>query len=120
MTMINPDHRGLAYGNGHMQGEGQLGHVVKIVGDYLFAVNTVTTVNSFGLLITNYKNGDMPGIYCQGGVYETDVFEGTINPGDDLKVSANGLLTSGVAAGEEVIARAISASGGTIKVKLLI
>ena len=54
------------------------------------------------------------------GVYETDVFEGTVNPGDDLKVSANGKLTAGVQAGEEVIARAVSVSGGTIKFRLLI
>jgi len=53
-------------------------------------------------------------------VYETDAFEGTVNPGDDLKVSATGILTSGVQAGEEVIARAISVSGGTLKFRLII
>jgi len=74
MPYINPNHRGLAYGDGYMQGDG----------------------------------------------YETDVFEGTVNPGDDLKVSANGKLTAGVQAGEEVIARAISVSGGTLKFRLLI
>ncbi len=43
-----------------------------------------------------------------------------MNPGDDLKVSANGKLTAGVQAGEEVIARAVSVSGGTIKFRMLI
>ncbi len=94
--------------------------MVRIVGNDLFAVNTTPTAKSFGILIKDYKNGEMPGIYCMGGVYETDVFEGTVNPGDDLKVSANGKLTAGVQAGEEVIARAVSVSGGTIKFRLLI
>ena len=120
MSFINPNHRGLAYGDGYMQGDGQLGQVVTVVGNDLFAVNTDPTVKSFGLLIKDYKAGEMPGIYCDGGVYETDVFEGTINPGDDLKVSAAGFLTAGVVAGDEVIARVISASGGTIKFRLLI
>ncbi len=121
MPFINPCHRGLAYGDGHMQGEGTLGQVVRIAGSDLFVVNTDPTVKSFGLLIQNYGSGDMPGIYCDGGVYETDVFEGTINAGDDLKVSANGKLTGGVIAeGEHVIARAVSAGGGTIKFRLLV
>ncbi len=118
MPFINPNHRGLAYGDGYLQGDGQLGQVVRIVGNDLFAVNTTPTAKSFGILIKDYKNGEMPGIYCMGGVYETDVFEGTVNPGDDLKVSANGKLTAGVQAGEEVIARAVSVSGGTIKFRL--
>jgi hypothetical protein len=116
MAFINPNHRGLAYGDGYLQGDGQLGQVVRIVGNDLFAVNTTLTAKSFGILIKDYKNGEMPGIYCMGGVYETDVFEGTVNPGDDLKVSANGKLTAGVQAGEEVIARAVSVSSGNDQV----
>jgi len=62
----------------------------------------------------------MPGIYCQGGVYETDVFEGSISAGDALKVSAAGKLTNGVQAGEEIVGRAISVSGGVLKLRLLV
>ena len=36
MALINPCHRGLAYGDGHIQGDGQLGQVVRVVGDDLF------------------------------------------------------------------------------------
>ena len=120
MSFINPCHRRLAYGAGHIQGDGQLGQVVRVVGDDLFAVNTDPTKRSFGILIKDYAGGEMPGIYCDGGVYETDVFEGTVNPGDDLKVSANGKLTAGVQAGEEVIARAVAVSGGVLKFRLLV
>lgn len=120
MAFINPNHRGLAYGDGYLQGDGQLGQVVRIVGNDLFAVNTTPTAKSFGILIKDYKNGEMPGIYCMGGVYETDVFEGTVVAGDDLKVSANGRLTNGVAAGEHVVAHAISVQSGVLKFRLLV
>lgn len=121
MSFINPCHRGLAYGDGHMQGDAKLGHLVSLAGNDLFAVNTDPEVRSFGILINDYAGGEMPGIYCNGGVYETDVFEGTINPGDDLKVSATGKLTGGNIGNDEfVIAQAISVQSGVLKFKLLI
>jgi len=61
MPFINPCHRGLAYGDGHIQGEGALGQVVAIAGNDLFAVNTDPSVRSFGVLIKDYASGDMPG-----------------------------------------------------------
>lgn len=103
-----------------MQGDGKLGQFVKLVGNDLFAVNTDPAAKSFGVLVKDYKNGDMPGILCMGGIYETDVFEGTISANDDLKVSANGKLTSGVQEGDVVVARAISVASGTLKFRLLI
>lgn len=120
MSYLNPNHRGLAYGDGYMQGAGSCGQFVKLVGNDLFAVNTDPAVKSFGVLIKDYKAGEMPGIFCMGGVYETDVFEGVINAGDDLKVSAAGKLTAGVGVGDEVVARAISCVSGTLKFRLLI
>ena len=33
MSFINPCHRSLAYGDGHIQDDGQLGQVVRVVGD---------------------------------------------------------------------------------------
>jgi len=83
-------------------------------------VNTDPTMASFGILAKDYANGQMPGIYCNGGVYETDVFDGTIQPGDALKVSANGKLCAGVQTGEYVIARALAVTGGLLKFILLI
>lgn len=120
MGFINPNHRGLAYGDGYLQGDGKCGQFVKLVGSDLFAVNTDPTAKSFGVLIKDYRAGDMPGIFCMGGVYETDVFDGTINAGDDLKVAATGHLSSGVQEGDAVVATAISVSGGILKFRLLI
>lgn len=120
MSFIQRNHQGLAYGDGTLQGDGSLGQVVKLVGDDLFEVNTDPTVPSFGILIKDYKNGEMPGVFCHGGIYETDVFEGSIAAGDKLKVNANGKLTGGVTETDEVIAKAISVSGGVLKFRLLI
>ena len=120
MAFLTADHPGLAYGDGHMSGAGARGQVVKVAGDDLFAVNTDATAKSFGILRRDYTDGQMPGIWCDGGVYTTDIFEGTVEAGDALKVSAGGKLTAGVVAGDEVIAEAISVVGGVLKFKLLI
>ena len=120
MAFLNPNHRGLAYGDGYMQGAGSCGQFVKLVGNDLFAVNTDPTARSFGILRKDYADGKMPGIWCRGGIYTTDVFEGTIAAGNPLKVSANGKLTAGVGEGDLVIAEAISVVGGVLKFKLLL
>lgn len=120
MALINSCHHGLAYGDGYMQGDGQLGQVVRLTGNDFFTVNTDSETRSFGLLINDYAGGEMPGIFCNGGVYETDTFEGTINPGDELIVSANGYLTNGANNNDQIIAVAISVSGGVLKFRLLI
>jgi len=120
MAFLNADHPGLAYGDGAMSGAGTLGQVVKVAGNDLFAVNTDAAVRSFGILRKDYADGKMPGIWCRGGIYTTDVFEGTVNAGDALKVSENGKLTAGVGEGDLVIAEAISVVGGVLKFKLLL
>ena len=120
MGFLNPNHRGLAYGDGYMQDDGKCGQFVKLAGNDLFAVNTDPTAKSFGVLIKDYKAGDMPGMFCMGGVYETDVFDGVITAGADLKVAATGNLTAGIGVGDVVVAQAISVESGTLKFRLLI
>ena len=120
MPYLNPNHRGLAYGDGYMQSDGKCGQVVCLVGSDLFAVNENWEVRSFGILIKDCKAGEMPGIFCCGGVYETDVFDGTITPGDDLFVSGEGKLMSETETGSIVVGQAISCSNGVLKFRLLI
>jgi len=121
MSILNADHpAGIAYGDGYMQGDGSLGQVVKVAGDDLYAVNTDSEARSFGLLMKDYKNGEMPGIYCGGGIYTTDVFTGNISAGDELKVGNDGKLAKKTGNNDLVIAEAISVSGGVLKFKLLI
>jgi len=119
MAYLNANHPGLAYGDGYMQGAGSMGQFVKAVGDDTFAVNTDPAVPSFGVLMKDYADGDMPGIWCNGGVYETDAFSGTPASNELLKIDGNGnLVGGGVAA--DAVAQAISVSGGILKFKLLI
>jgi hypothetical protein len=121
MPFINQTHPGLAYGDGTMQGNGEIGQFVAVAGNDLFTVNTDPEVRSFGMLIKSYTDGEMPGIFCKGGTYETDVFEGMINPGDDLKISNTGKLIGGsIGNNEHVVAQAISVQSGVLKFKLLI
>jgi len=120
MAYLTPNHQGLCYGDGYMSGAGSLGQVVRLVSHDRFAVNTDPTLKSFGILAKDYTDGQMPGVYCNGGIYETDVFEGVVQPDDDLKVSAHGKLCAGVQAGELVIARAISLESGLLKFRLLL
>ncbi len=120
MSFLNADHPGLAYGDGYMSGAGTIGQIVSIAGNDQFAVNTDAEARSFGILRKDYADGKMPGIWCSGGIYTTDVFDGTINAGDLLKVSANGKLRSGVGGNDEVVGEAISVTGGVLKFKLLV
>ncbi len=122
MSFLNADHpAGISYGDGYMQGDGTLGQVVKVAGDDLFSVNLDSTAQSFGLLMKDYSNGVMPGIYCGGGIYTTDVYEGAIVAGDDLMVNANGKLDKLATPGTDIkIAEAISVADGILKFKLLI
>jgi len=112
---------GIAYGDGYIQGGGVSGQVMRIVGDDLFAVADDPTEPAFGVLYADVKDGEMPTIYTDGGVYETDNFTGNLQANDLLKVHAdNGNLTNGVQAGDVVVAQAISVSGGVLKFRLLV
>jgi len=118
MAYLNACHPGLAYGDGFMQGAGSLGQFVKLVGDDTFEVNTDGTVRSFGVLMKDYADGEMPGVWCCGGVYETDQYSGSINPNDMLEIDADGKLTP--VTNKIEVAQAISVSGGILKFKLLV
>ena len=122
MPFLDVKHdNGTAYGDGYVQGDAESGQVMRLVGNDLFAVADDATEPAFGVLYTDVKDGDMPTIYTDGGVYETDNFTGTILAGELLKVhNANGNLTNGVGAGDQVVAKAISMSGGVLKFRLLV
>ena len=112
---------GIAYGDGYAQGDAECGSVMKIVGNDLFAVADDPAEPAFGILFKDVADGDMPTIYTQGGVYETDNFTGPITADDLLKVHPdNHNLTAGLAEGERAVAQAISADGGVLKFRLLV
>lgn len=120
MAYLNGSHPGLAYGDGTMQGAGAMGQFVKAVGNDIFAVNTSSTVKSFGILRKDYADGEMPGVWCCGGVFETDQFGGEIAVNGLLMVGDAGKLVALTGEGAIPVAQAISVSGGILKFKLLI
>ena len=119
MAYLNANHPGIAYGDGYMQGAGSMGQFVKAVADDTFAVNTDPAVLSVGVLMKDYADGEMPALWCNGGVYETDQFSGAVNPNELLKIDATGRLVGG-GNNTNKVAQAISVSGGILKFKLLI
>ena len=119
MAYFNANHPGIAYGDGYIQGAGGMGQFVKAVANDTFAVNTDPAVPSVGVLMKDYVDGEMPTFWCNGGVYETDVFSGTINPNELLKIDGNGRLAGGGTTANAV-AQALSVSGGILKFKLLV
>ena len=119
MAYLNANHSGLAYGDGYMQGAGGMGQFVKAVGNDTFAVNTDPAVPSTGVLMKDYVDGEMPTFWCNGGVYETDVFSGAINPNELLKIDGTGKLVGG-GTSANAVAQAISVAGGLLKFKLLV
>ena len=112
---------GRAYGLGKMQGPGEPGQIVRLVDHDTFSVNTGATQPSFGLLYKAAKDGEMPTVYCDGGIYETDNFTAPVQPDEFLKVSGvAGNLAGGVGAADKVVAQAISVAGGVLRFKLLV
>jgi hypothetical protein len=73
------------------------------------------------MLMKNYSAGEMPGVYCSGGIYETDLFHGAITAGELLKVSPTGLLSAGpLLDNEKAVALALLVDAGILKFKLLV
>lgn len=92
MAYVQPLAPGFRYGLGAISGGGSAGQLVRLSGDNLFSVNTNPAVRSLGILEKTTKDGELCGVFCLGGIYETDVFVGTPAPGDELACDASGKL----------------------------
>ena len=120
MPYVQPMAPGFRYGLGTMQGAGTPGQIVKIAGDNLLSVNDDASVRAFGILERVVKNGEMPGVFCLGGIYETDSFVGSPSAGDELSCDAETALLKTAAAGDFVLAEVISADSDILRFKLLV
>jgi len=120
MAYVQPMAPGFRYGLGTMQGAGAPGQLVKIAGDNLFTVNDDAETRSFGILERAVKDGEMPGIFCLGGIYETDQFSGSPNAGDALSCDAGTGLLKTASGDELVLAEAISLESDVLRFKLLV
>lgn len=116
---------GIAYGNGELQGPGNPGQIVKLVGNDLFEVVSHTGDKPFGILgrTNRLKNGPTPGptdkvlavVFIGDGIYETDNFSGTITSGDALTFDATNGNLKAATAGTKIVAEALTVSDGLLK-----
>jgi hypothetical protein len=121
MAFVDPKFPGVAYGVGTITEDGEPGQLVKLTGADQFALNDDPTVRSFGILYKSAVADELCTVFTDGGIYETDSFEGTINPGDLLKADATTKnMVAGVGAGDVAVAEAIGVTGGILRFKLLV
>ena len=120
MPYVQPMAPGFRYGLGTLSGAGEAGQLVKLSGDNAFSLNDDATSRSFGMLARACKDGEMPGIYCQGGIYETDQVEGTPGPGVELACDSASSKLKAASEGDFIVGEAIMLSGGILRFKLLV
>jgi Uncharacterized conserved protein (DUF2190) len=120
MAYVEPKAPGFSYGLGTISGAGAAGQLVKVAGDNVFAVNDDADGVSFGVLAKPYADGEMCGVYCMGGIYETDQFEGSPTPGAPLACDADTGKLKTLAEGNFVVGQAISLKNGVLRFKLAV
>eukprot|EP00919_Chromeraceae_sp_WS-2016_P025793 GHVR01060934.1.p3 GENE.GHVR01060934.1~~GHVR01060934.1.p3 ORF type:complete len:121 (+),score=20.99 GHVR01060934.1:133-495(+) len=120
MPYVETKAPGLRYGMGTISGAGTVGQLVKVSDDNVFMVNDDPAVRSFGLLVGTYTDGEMCGVYCMGGIFETDQFAGDISAGDELACDADTGTLKAAEEGEFVVGEAISVASGVLRFKLLV
>jgi hypothetical protein len=119
MPYVQPLAPGFRYGLGAITGGGSAGNLVRLTGDNEMSVNTDPAKRSFGLLEKTTKDGELGGVFCLGGIYETDVFVGSPAPGDELACDATGKLKV-KGQGEFAVGEVIAAASGVLRFKLYV
>lgn len=120
MSYLTPLIPGFAYGLGKAEVDVQSGYMAKIADDDVFALADSTS-GVFGVFLKDAKEEELATVYCCGGIYETDVFEGDIQAGDPLTTHASGKITKSENPDTEMLVGvAISVSDSVLKFKLII
>lgn len=122
---LNATLPGIAYGNGELQGPGNPGQIVKLIGNDLFTVVSNSNDEPFGIIgrTNRTKNSPTPGpndkvlavVFIGDGIYETDNFSGSITAGDALTFDATLGSLKAAGAGNQIVGRALSVSDGLLK-----
>ena len=120
MSYVQAMAPGFRYGLGKMDGAGEPGQIVTVAGDNVFSVASDPTARSFGLLERKIKDGEMPGVFCLGGIYETDAFVGSPAAGNKLAADAETGHLKTASEGDFVLAEAISVESNVLRFKLLV
>jgi len=120
MAYVQPLAPGFRYGLGAISGAGSTGQLVRLTGDNVFSVNADPAKRSFGILEKTYKDGELCGVFCLGGVYETDIFVGTPAVGDELACDAQTGKLKVKGQGEFAVGEVIAAVSGVLRFKLYV
>ena len=120
MAYMQPLAPGFRYGLGAISGPGATGQLVRLSGDNVLSVNTNPALRSFGILEKTYRDGELCGVFCLGGIYETDVFVGTPSAGDELACDATTGKLKVKGQGEFAVGEVIAATSGTLCFKLYV
>ena len=120
MAYVEPKAPGFRYGLGSMSADGVAGQCVRLTGGDVFSVNDDSTLRSFGILAASCKKDELCGVYCMGGIYETDQFEGSISAGNMLSCDAATGKLKAAASGDFLLGEAVLSASGVLRFKLLV
>lgn len=120
MAYVEPKAPGFRYGLGTISEDAVAGQCVRLTNANEFSVNKDGTKRSFGILAASCKKGELCGVYCMGGIYETDQYTGSISPGDALSCDANTGKLKAASGNDFVVGEAISVVSGVLRFKLLV
>jgi hypothetical protein len=120
MAFLEVKAPGFRFGLATLSADGVVGQCVRITGDNIFTVNDNAGKRSFGVLAASCKKDELCGVFCQGGVYETDQFTGNVAAGEELGCDASTGKLKKAGAQDFVLAEAISVVSGVLRFKLLV
>ena len=120
MAYLEPKAPGFRYGLGTISADAVAGQCVRLTDTNVFSVNDDAAKRSFGVLAASCDKDAMCGVYCMGGVYETDQYTGNISAGDELSCDENTGKLKAASGDEFVVAEAISLASDVLRFKLLV
>jgi len=120
MAYVEAKAPGFRYGLGSMAADATAGQCVRLSNDNVFSVTDDATKRSFGILAAACQKDALAGVWCLGGIYETDQYSGNIAAGEVLGCDAQTGKLKKAGAQDFVVAEAISVASGVLRFKLLV
>ena len=120
MAYVEPKAPGFRYGLGAVSEDATVGQCVRLTDGDVFSVTDDAEVRSFGILAASCKKDELCGVYCLGGIYETDQYAGEIAASEALACDATTGTLKAASGDEFVMGEAISVASGVLRFKLLV
>jgi len=121
MSYVQPIAPGFRYNLGTMIEQGKAGQCVCLAGNNIFKIQYAWQYRTFGILASDCKKDEVVGVWCMGGIYETDYYILGLQGGDVLSAdSMFGCLTLQRRNNGFVVAETVSVVNGVLRFKLLV